>query len=398
MVCSDDRTDCVGGESTKLVTINSEHDPDDQSRLNRLRRVTDKVFAFRNRGISLTEAATLFFIISLPLFAYASVLGTVTGFLNGEAIVYERPVHNTGASDMKLLSARVSPDGKNNQGGGDIIYEEGALLSGGPFNTDASAVSSSGEISVHIVRECTPERCETLSHIADMYGVSINTILWANNIKDPKLVRPGDELVILPITGIRHIVKENESLASIARKYGAENDEQTEAMVSDILDYNRLASASDINVGDTVVVPGGVMHTAPASSQKKTSSPTKTASGGSSTSSGGFVHPVPGAVRTQGIHGYNAVDLAIQNGTPIRAAAAGEVIVSKSGGWNGGYGNYIVVKHANGVQTLYAHMSSTAVGAGASVESGETIGYVGNSGKSTGSHLHFEVRGASNPF
>jgi len=398
LVCSDYRTDRVGGESTKLVTINSENDPDDQSRMNRLRRVTDKVLAFRNRGVSLAEAVALFLIVFLPLFAYASVFGTVAGFLNSEAIVYERQITNTGASDVKLLSARVSPDGKTNQGGGDIIYEEGALLSGGPFNTDVSAVSSSGEISVHIVRECTPERCETLSHIADMYGVSINTILWANDIKDPKLIRPGDQLVILPITGIRHIVKDKETLASIAKKYGAENDEQTEAMISDILAYNRLASAADINVGDTVVVPGGVMHTAPTTPQKKTSSPTKTASGGSATGSGGFVHPVPGAVRTQGIHGYNAVDLAIQNGTAIRSAAAGEVIVSKSGGWNGGYGNYVVVKHANGVQTLYAHMSTNSVSVGATVEAGQTIGAVGNSGKSTGSHLHFEVRGSSNPF
>ncbi|OGG85560.1 hypothetical protein A2392_02180 [Candidatus Kaiserbacteria bacterium RIFOXYB1_FULL_46_14] len=366
--------------------------------MKRLKRATDRVLSFRDRGLSLAEAATLFLIVFLPLSAYAGVFTGVAGFLSSDAIVYERSVTNTGASDVKLLSARTSPDGKNNQGGGDLIYEEGALLSGGPFNTDTSVVNPSGEISVHIVRECTPERCETLSHIADMYGVSINTILWANDIKDPKLIRAGDQLVILPITGIRHIVKEKETIASIAKKYGAENTEQAEAMVNDILAYNRLASAADISVGDTIVVPGGVMHTAPATPQKKGKTPTKTASGGSSTNSGGFTHPVPGAVRTQGIHGYNAVDLAAQSGTPIRAAASGAVIVSKTGGWNGGYGNYIVVKHANGVQTLYAHTSGNDVSVGDLVDAGETIGYVGTSGKSTGSHLHFEVRGASNPF
>ncbi len=90
--------------------------------------------------------------------------------------------------------------------------------------------------------------------------------------------------------------------------------------------------------------------------------------------------------------------MAASAGAPIRAAAAGEVIVSKTGGWNGGYGNYIVIKHANGTQTLYAHNSSNAVSAGASVAQGEVIGYVGNTGRSTGSHLHFEVRGAKNPF
>ena len=72
--------------------------------------------------------------------------------------------------------------------------------------------------------------------------------------------------------------------------------------------------------------------------------------------------------------------------------------MSKSSGWNGGYGQYIVIRHKNGAQTLYAHLSSNSVGAGAFVGQGEVIGAMGNSGKSTGSHVHFEVRGASNPF
>ena len=119
---------------------------------------------------------------------------------------------------------------------------------------------------------------------------------------------------------------------------------------------------------------------------------------GSISGGGGFIHPLPGSLRTQGIHGYNGVDLASGTGTPIRAAAAGQVIVAKSYGWNGGYGNYVVVRHANGTQTLYAHNSSNAVGVGTYVAQGQTVAYVGSSGRSTGSHLHFEVRGASNPF
>lgn len=231
-----------------------------------------------------------------------------------------------------------------------------------------------------------------------MYGVSVNTILWANDIDNPKSVQPGDTLIILPITGVRHIVKDKETLASIAKKYGAESKEDVDAVVNEIVGYNRLASASDIAVGDTVVVPGGVMHQAAPQSTNTAKSGTPTKTTGGASGGGGFVHPVPGAVRTQGIHGYNAVDLAAANGTSIRAAAAGEVIVAKASGWNGGYGNYVVVKHANGAQTLYAHMSSVSVSVGSSVSSGEVIGGVGNTGRSTGSHLHFEVRGASNPF
>lgn len=338
----------------------------------------------------------VFLTISIPLSVQAGLFTSVGGFFAGDTLVYEKPSLNQGASDIKLLSAATGPDLKANQGGGDLIVEDGTLSSSGPFNDDADSSLIAGEISVHTVRPCTEDRCETLSHIAEMYGVSVNTILWANDIGDPKSVQPGDDLIILPITGVRHVVKSGETLASIAKKYGAENSEQAEAVVSDIIAYNRLSSASSIEVGDTVVVPGGVIHkAAPQQSTKRSSSPTRTTS---TSGGGGLVHPLPGAIRTQGIHGYNAVDLAAAYGTSIRAASAGEVIVSKNSGWNGGYGNYIVIKHAGGVQTLYSHLSNTAVGVGARVGAGDTIGYVGSTGQSTGAHLHFEVRGTSNPF
>jgi murein DD-endopeptidase MepM/ murein hydrolase activator NlpD len=98
------------------------------------------------------------------------------------------------------------------------------------------------------------------------------------------------------------------------------------------------------------------------------------------------------------LHGFNAVDIGAPVGTPVVASARGEVILSKPLSWNGGYGSYIVIKHSNGTQTLYAHTSKNTVSAGEVVEKGQTIGHVGNSGKSTGYHLHFEVRGAKNPF
>ncbi len=335
-------------------------------------------------------------IVVVPLSAKAGFLSVVSDFLSGEELVYERPLAKQTAGDVKLLSAGISPDPTANQGGGDIIVEEGALLSSGPFAADDYSTTNNGQISIHTIRPCTEEQCETLSHIADMYGVSVNTILWANDIDDPNLIKPGDDLVILPITGVRHLVKDGDTLNKIAKKYGAETDEQVESMVADILNYNRLASAADVHVGDIVVVPGGTMHTAaPKTSPTKSSSPTRVAQ---SSGASGLVNPVPGAIKTQGIHGYNAVDLAASIGTAVRAAADGEVILSKSGGWNGGYGTYIVIRHANGVQTLYSHMSQNYVGVGASVSAGETIGAVGNTGKSTGPHLHFEVRGATNPF
>ena len=104
------------------------------------------------------------------------------------------------------------------------------------------------------------------------------------------------------------------------------------------------------------------------------------------------------AVKTQGLHGYNGIDLAAPTGTPVLASASGDVIVSRGYGWNGGYGNYIVIKHPNGTQTLYAHLNEVIVSSSWHVVQGQIIGYVGATGKSTGPHLHFEVRGAKNPF
>lgn len=80
------------------------------------------------------------------------------------------------------------------------------------------------------------------------------------------------------------------------------------------------------------------------------------------------------------------------------AAADGVVIVSKNTGWNGGYGTYVVIAHDNGTQTLYAHMSRTIVYVGQRVKKGQMIGNLGSTGKSTGPHVHFEIRGAVNPF
>lgn len=86
---------------------------------------------------------------------------------------------------------------------------------------------------------------------------------------------------------------------------------------------------------------------------------------------------------------HAGIDISAPNGTPIVAAASGTVY---SAGWLGGYGNAVVIVHSGGLSTLYAHQSSLAVSSGSSVSQGQTIGYVGSTGFSTGNHLHFEVR------
>ena len=290
------------------------------------------------------------------------------------------------ANFTPLLSAHVNPDPLPT-GGGDIAVAEGALVSTGPIDHEqvaAAHTNNHGEISVYTVREG-----DSLSQIAEMYGVTTNTIKWANDLKKATDIHPGQTLVILPIAGIRHTVAKGETLASIVKKYDANLDE--------VVTYNGLSSAHDISVGDELILPGADMgHVEPARRVVTTS---KTRGTHTVRSDGSWLaNPNPGAICTQGVHGYNGVDLASAFGSSIHAAAAGRVIISKPAGYNGGYGHYIVIKHPNGVQTLYAHLSANKASVGDWVTQGEVIGNEGSTGRSTGPHLHFEVRGDVNPF
>lgn len=283
---------------------------------------------------------------------------------------------------IALLSGNHNPNPEIARGGGDISIVDGSALSaeGSPLGAEGSiAGGGTGEISLYVVREG-----DTLSAIADMFDVSINTIRWANDIPTKGTINPGDKLVILPISGVRYTVKKGDTLASIAKKYKGDTEE--------ILQFNGLTDSSELAVGDEIIIPNGEIIPA---AQK--SAPAKKGYSGPAYA-GYYMRPINGGYRSQGIHGYNGVDLAAPAGTPIYASAAGEVIISRDTGWNGGYGVYVVIRHDNGTQTLYSHNSSNAVSVGQTVAQGDVIGYVGSTGRSTGAHVHFEVRGAANPF
>lgn len=290
------------------------------------------------------------------------------------------------SQNILLLEPVRNPDPKEAIGGGDITIVDGVALAsdGGPVPEGFGIRNGApGEISIYVVREG-----DTLSQISEMFDVSINTIRWANDLSAKEAISPGDRLVILPVSGLQHIVKSGETLASIAKKYKGD--------VTEIAQFNGLHADESLAVGAEIIIPNGEIA-APAPTKSSTSAGKLAYSGPSY--EGYYMRPIVGGVRTQGIHGYNGIDIGTSYGAPIYAAAGGEVIISRDGGgWNGGYGNYVVVRHGNGTQTLYAHNSSNAVSVGEYVEQGDVIGYVGSTGRSTGSHLHFEVRGATNPF
>jgi murein DD-endopeptidase MepM/ murein hydrolase activator NlpD len=317
-----------------------------------------------------------------PLQADAGVFDDVRSFWQGTAEAAAGG--SMTVQTLPVLKPAMNIDPNPAKGGGDVaIVDSAALLpQEGPSGTIADIEKPKNTaISVYVVRQG-----DTLSEIAQLFGVTPNTIKWANDIPPSGTVRVGQVLTILPVTGVKYTVKSGDTLASVAKKYGAD--------ATEIANFNGIEGS--LAVGTQIIIPDGE---APVPAVKKSTSSTAVAAS-SPVSAGYYTNPLPGARRTQGVHGYNGVDLATGGvGTPILAAAGGEVIISREGGWNGGYGSYVVIKHSNGTQTLYAHMSSVSVGVGQFVGQGQTIGAVGNSGRSTGPHLHFEIRGGPrNPF
>jgi murein DD-endopeptidase MepM/ murein hydrolase activator NlpD len=229
---------------------------------------------------------------------------------------------------------------------------------------------------------------DTIGAIAEMYDVTVNTILWANDMKKGDKLVVGDALFILPISGVEHTVTKGQTLQGIAKLYKAD--------IRDIIQYNEITEDTELAIGDKLIVPDGVK----AESDRPNSSLAKDKKYYQThplpNLAGYFLNPVPGYRKSQGIHGRNGVDLAMPKGTPIYASAAGKVTLARAG-YNGGYGTMVVISHPNGTETLYAHLSKLATATGVSVSQGEIIGFVGSTGRSTGPHLHFEVRGARNP-
>lgn len=284
-----------------------------------------------------------------------------------------------------VLTAATNADPNPSKGLTATLSTSGAALmaTGGPAGTiaDVASTTSSGRISVYVVRPG-----DSLSDIAKMFGVSVNTIVWANNLKS-RTARAGDTLIILPVSGTKHTIAKGDTLKSLAKKYTADADE--------IADFNGLDASQPLVVGMAIIIPGGEIA-APAPVVRRPSAP-RILGGGGPILDGYYQNPVPGGRITQGLHGWNGIDVGAYRGAPILAAAGGTVIIARSSGWNGGYGSYVVITHGNGTQTLYGHLSSVSVAPGQTVSAGEAVGTMGNTGKSTGVHLHFEVRGAANP-
>ena len=235
------------------------------------------------------------------------------------------------------------------------------------------------------VMEYTVQEGDTVSSIAEKFGVSQDTIRWQNNLQSKESIKVGQVLQILPVTGVVHKVQKGDTVYSIAKKY----DSSPQAVVD--FPYNTFTNDEtfELAIGQTVVIPDGVKPAeilwSPIARVKQI-----TPSAGTVVASGSFVWPTGGTVTQRFAWYHPGIDIANKAAPEVLAADSGEIVVA---GWpdGQGYGNRVLIDHGNGYKTLYSHLQTVYVVAGQTVKRGDRIGKMGSTGRSTGIHLHFEI-------
>lgn len=264
-------------------------------------------------------------------------------------------------------------------------------LVAGATSTEGQGVISSEITPVTIISQKPRDKViehevkagETVSTIAESYGVSESTILWENELGSSSKIKEGQKLKVLPVSGIAHKVEGGDSIYSVAKKYQA----NAQAIID--FPFNDIGDDFALRAGQTLIVPDG----APA--EKPKPAPTQYLAEQNipveDLGTAQFKWPASGQISQYFSWYHPALDISNLGGGPITAADSGTVTVA---GWpdNSGYGNRVVVDHGNGFTTLYAHMSVIYVSPGQKVAKGDVLGMMGSTGRSTGTHLHVEIR------
>jgi len=277
----------------------------------------------------------------------------------------EEELTASGSAEKSRIDPQVQGEAQSVQG------KEGKDPEGSEPSTE-SELSTRPEIRLTTY---TVKSGDTLSAIAAKFNTSTSSIAYINDLSSPDFIKPGMELkVIENASGVLVTVSPGDTLWDISRGYGVP--------IAEIAYVNNLDVTAVLKVGTQLIVPGASFRYVPVVSR---SSSFRWPIKGTLTSSYGWrTHPITGE---RSFH--EGLDIAASYGTAVGAAAGGKVTFA---GWNGGYGRLVIIDHGDGVETRYGHLSSIAVSTGQYVSSGETIGYVGQSGDATGPHLHFEMR------
>ncbi len=221
---------------------------------------------------------------------------------------------------------------------------------------------------------------DTLGKIAKRFNLTVDTIKWSNNLKSD-VIKPGQNLIVPPFDGVVIKVEPGETVYSIAKKYKVSAQNIANYPFNDYADSDTFA----LNSGQTLFVPGGVIENKPIINTQFIASIQAGARGSSN-----FIWPTSGVITQYPVIYHQALDIANPSQPPVLAADTGTVIYAGCINW--GYGCHVIIDHGNGYQTLYGHLSSYIPNTGDSVSQGAQIGTMGSTGRSTGTHLHFEIR------
>lgn len=255
---------------------------------------------------------------------------------------------------------------------------QSSIVTYDPYGSNLSTVVS--DKGRYQTENYTVKGGDTLASISKTFGVSVDTVRWANNLTGD-VIKPGQTLKIPPVTGVIHKVVAGETVYSIAKKYGVDAQNIVNFIWNDFADPDTFA----LNAGQTLIVPGGVIRPEAAPASRFIASIQAGTRGSSN-----FIWPTSGGITQYPVSYHMALDIANPAAPAVIAADSGTVVFAGCINW--GYGCHVIIDHGNGYQTLYGHLSQYTVEAGDSVSQGSQIGVMGSTGRSTGTHLHFEVR------
>ncbi len=234
------------------------------------------------------------------------------------------------------------------------------------------------------VIDYTVQKGDTLSTIAEKFGISPDTVRWANDMTGDSIT-VGDSLKILPVSGIGYKVQAGDTVYSIAKKFNTEPQKIVD------FPFNEFANPETFSLvdGQMLIVPDGIKP-----SEQQTIKPhVYVVTGPVPVSGGGFTWPVHGTITQFASWYHMALDIAAPYGTPIVAADDGTVERVSVGTYDTGYGNNVWINKGDGFESHYAHMEAVNVSVGQHVTGGQTvIGWIGMTGRTTGPHVHFEIR------
>ncbi len=279
---------------------------------------TKKYFS-NTRSVKAFFIGCLIFVLAFSVLyktVEASVFSFFSELITGPEVSakIERKTYASNSQTLALLQPAVNSDPNPHKAGELTPISNGALVADLAAADAANGIDElNSEISLYTVHEG-----DNLSTIAKMFNVSVNTIMWANDINRATSIQPGQTLIILPVTGLKYTIKKGDTIKAIVSSYKADLDE--------VLNYNDMTLNSVLIVGDTIIIPDAEIQTVVRSHNVVKDNPAHNTSGPSY--SGYYIRPIVGGVKSQGLHGYNGVDLAAPVGTPIIASAGGRVIAS----------------------------------------------------------------------